>query len=228
MVNAVAAANDDAVLGPVIERHLIRKSDARIPGVLAVAVQSEVIVEFGDARGNRSAVIVGNGCTSQSTRSGWIRVRQGWIKPSVASLGVAEVADVVVAQPQVQSEVLGDLKVILRVASDFPTAIGTVKQAQQIERAKQVANLCATGTWACAARQTQQEVRPAEEEFARKIVEADLVVLLTRNFGAKAEVVLAVRPRHGILEGECVFRDLDVLAVAAEGKSGATAGVDGD
>src|SRR5579862_9821706 len=119
MVDAVAAANDDAVLGPVIERHLIRKSDARIPGILAVAIQSEVIVEFGDTCRNRSAVIVGNSGAGEGPGKGWVGVGQRRVKPSVAALRVAEVADVVIANPQVQSEVLGNLKVILRVASDF-------------------------------------------------------------------------------------------------------------
>ena len=59
-------------------------------------------------------------------------------------------------------------------------------------------------------------------------MKANLVVLLTLKASAETEVVFAMSPRDGILEGIGVFRNLNVLAVAAEGEPGRTACINGN
>src|SRR5271154_3837515 len=48
----------------------------------------------------------------------------------------------------------------------------------------------------------------------------NLVILLTLKASAETEVMFAMSPGDGVLEGIGVFRDLNVLAIAAEGEPG--------
>src|SRR5579872_302984 len=170
---------------PAAQHHTIRmrqlpgEAELRVPRVLSRDVYACVCAGPGHAGRHRSLEIRRDCEALKCACCGWILIRQGVIKVPIASQSIADIAEPLISESQVECEPGRNLEVILNVEVAVPDPKCAVKQTWQIDRFVDVAGA------------SQQQVWEAEEDHARDVVKLRLVVLRPFDAAAKAQRVTA-------------------------------------